>query len=308
MNESCFKARKEFYKVKQEFLKFPSNMGRRLVFMNAKKKYKKTLYLVERAFKEKNLHKIVELNKKNQKQFWTAIKSLLKDTINNTTNCIHPNSSNPYFQKLLNVQNKNINDQNTQQKLETLEKNMKNQSGPLDYDLTTEDIISTIKTLKLNKSNFSIVTNEVLKCNPEAIATPLCLIFNNILRSKLFPNLSLIKPIHKCGTFSKHDNYRGICISNHLSKLFTALLHKRLEKWSVKENVLPDNSLGFRKGLRTEDGIFILTTLLDKYAKTGERVFSCFVDFAKFYDSISHNLLFIKLAEKGISGNFYFLL
>ena len=90
-----FQSKKEFYKVKQEFLKFPSNTGRRLVFMNAKKKYKKTLYLVERTFKEKNLHKIVELNKKNQKQFWTAIKSLLKDTINNITNCIHTNSWNP---------------------------------------------------------------------------------------------------------------------------------------------------------------------------------------------------------------------
>ena len=40
----------------------------------------------------------------------------------------------------------------------------------------------------------------------------------------------------------------------------------------------------------------------------GGRLFSCFVDFAKFYDSNSRNLLFIKLAEKGISGNFYFLL
>ena len=103
---------------------------------------------------------------------------------------------------------------------------MKNQSGPLDYDLTTDDIISTIKTLRLNKSSFGIVTNEVLKCNPEAIATPLCLIFNNILKSKPFPNswnVSLIIPIYKSGTFSKHDNYRGICISNHLSKLFTAL-------------------------------------------------------------------------------------
>ena len=58
---------------------------------------------------------------------------------------------------------------------------------------------------------------------------------------------------------------------NHLSELFTALLHKRLEKWSVEENVLPDNSLGFRKGLRTEGGIFILTTLLDKYAKRGKK-------------------------------------
>ena len=40
MNELCFKAKKEFCKVKKEFLKFRSNMGRRLVFMNAKRSTK----------------------------------------------------------------------------------------------------------------------------------------------------------------------------------------------------------------------------------------------------------------------------
>ena len=48
------------------------------------------------------------------------------------------------------------------------------------------------------------------------------------------------------------------------------------------ENVLPFNSLGFRKGLRTENGIVILTNLLDKCSKREERVITCFVDFAKF--------------------------
>ena len=105
--------------------------------------------------------------------------------------------------------------------------------------------------------------------------------------------------------YNQKCSYRGICISNHLSKLFTALLNKRLEQLSKSNNILLEKSLGFRKGLRTEDGIFVLTTILDKYAK---KVFSCFVDFAKFYDSIAHNLLFLKLAEKGISGNFLFLL
>ena len=93
---------------------------------------------------------------------------------------------------------------------------------------------------------------------PKAIALPLCSMFNFILRSKTFPeawNLSLIKPIHKPGSLSKPDNYRGICISSHLSKLFTALLHKKLGKWTAVNNILPNKSLGFRKGLRTEDGI-----------------------------------------------------
>ena len=38
MNDSCFKAKKEFEQGKREFLKFPNNMGRRLIYMNIKKK------------------------------------------------------------------------------------------------------------------------------------------------------------------------------------------------------------------------------------------------------------------------------
>ena len=64
MNKSCFKAKKEFDQKKEEFVKFSNNVGRRLIFLNAKKTYKKTLYLTEKAFKEKNLIGIAELNKK----------------------------------------------------------------------------------------------------------------------------------------------------------------------------------------------------------------------------------------------------
>ena len=118
----------------------------------------------------------------------------------------------------------------------------------------------------------------------------------------------MIKPLHKSGTMSKHDNYRGIYVSNHLSKLFTSLLNKRLHLGADNNNVLPDNSLGFKKEVRTEDGLFILTSLLDKYAKKRKKVYACFVDFTKFYDTVSHDLLFIKLLEKEITGNFYFVL
>ena len=111
----------------------------------------------------------------------------------------------------------------------------------------------------------------MIKCNPKAVSQVLCKLFNCILKIKI----SLIKPLHKNGTMSKHDNYRGICISNHLSKLFSSLLNKRLQLWADNNNVLPDNSLGFRKGVRMEDGIFFLTSLLDKYAKKGKKVYAC---------------------------------
>ena len=37
MNDSCSKAKKEFSKAKQKFVKFPDNMGSQIIFMNIKK-------------------------------------------------------------------------------------------------------------------------------------------------------------------------------------------------------------------------------------------------------------------------------
>ena len=53
--------------------------------------------------------------------------------------------------------------------------------------------------------------------------------------------------------------------------------------------------------------MFILT-ILDKYVLKSTKLYACFVDFAKFYNTISHDLFFPKSVEKGIHGNFYFLL
>ena len=85
-------------------------------------------------------------------------------------------------------------------------------------------------------------------------------------------------------------------------------MNEKLTKWTEINKILPENSLGFRKGLRTEDGLFILESIIDKYARKGSIVYACFVDFSKFYGTISHDLLFSKLANIGPSGNFDFLL
>ena len=37
-------------------------------------------YLTERAFRERNLHKIAQLCDKDPKSFWSSVKSLLRDT------------------------------------------------------------------------------------------------------------------------------------------------------------------------------------------------------------------------------------
>ena len=144
---------------------------------------------------------------------------------------------------------------------------MGNKIGELDSELKEKEkeILDAIETLKNNKSKLGPVSNEMLKCNPKAIIKTLCSLFNYILKSKTFPeiwNLSLIKPIHKSGTTTLHEHYRGICISNHLLKLFTSVLCDRLQSWVSQKGILPEKSLGFRRGLRREYGLFILMSLL----------------------------------------------
>ena len=68
---------------------------------------------------------------------------------------------------------------------------------------------------------------------------------------------------------------------------------------------MPDNSLGFRQGIRTEDAMFVLKKVSEKYQKLGKKIHTVFVDFAKFYDTIDHGILLDKLYNLGISGNVF---
>ena len=105
MNDSCFKAQKEFDKAKQGFVKSPYNMCSQIIFMNIEKQYKITLCLSEKACKEYwwNLYKIADIGDQQQihMQFWTAVKSLPWDCLGNKSNCDHPDIWELYFQKPL---------------------------------------------------------------------------------------------------------------------------------------------------------------------------------------------------------------
>jgi hypothetical protein len=91
-----------------------------------------------------------------------------------------------------------------------------------------------------------------------------------------------------------------------MGKLFNRLLQKRLDIFLENNNLLSPNQTGFRKGFRTTDNIFILKTVINKYLnRRNGKVFVCFVDFKKVFDSVWRQALLFKLLDKGIGRNFY---
>ena len=66
------------------------------------------------------------------------------------------------------------------------------------------------------------------------------------------------------------------------------------------------NQIGFEKGHRTADHVFVLTTVVNMIIKVEKkRLFLAFIDFRKAYDKINRKLLLLKLQKRGIKGQFY---
>ena len=121
---------------------------------------------------------------------------------------------------------------------------------------------------------------------------------------KAFASKFLVS-IPKKGDLFDLDNYRGIAIGSALAKLYCLILLNRLDGRSSVRPISP-NQIGFEKGHRTSDHVFVLTTIVNKFLKVKkERLFVAFIDFRKAYDKINRNLLMLKLQRRGIKGLFY---
>jgi hypothetical protein len=132
---------------------------------------------------------------------------------------------------------------------------------------------------------------------------------NNIHKTGDFPlgwKTSMLHMIYK-GKGDKRDpvNYREISLLSTLSKVNMGVLARRLNDRIEKRGVISECQMGFRKGRRADDNIFILRTITDKYLswKRG-KVYWIFVDLQKAFDTVVREALWWKLRKKGISTKF----
>ena len=150
----------------------------------------------------------------------------------------------------------------------------------------------------------------MIKTSSEFIKSSLEKLFNVILKSGVFPTSGsngIITALHKSGNKYDPSNYRGICISSCLGKLFCSILNTRLLNLSNNYKILHRSQIGFSPGHCTSDHIFSLRTLIDQHVTNSPRgkLYTCFVDFKKAFDSIWHQGLLYKLLKYNIGGTFY---
>ena len=95
-------------------------------------------------------------------------------------------------------------------------------------------------------------------------------------------------------------------MSSCLGKLFNKILQRRLEKLCSKSNFINDEQGSGKANSRTADHLLIVKFLVDKYVNgQGKKIFACFVDLQKAYDTVPRLKLFHSLLKNyAIGGKF----
>ena len=284
--------------------KQPRNADIRKVYYINLRHYKEMKKLKEKAYKEKLMSEIDDLHSNKSSEYWKLLDDLKKSSASpDNIEKISIQEWQHYFTKL-HQESKMKEHRKCQNNLELEMLGKCKSFNETDYPITEKEIKDAIKKLKNNKSTgLDKINNEMLKYSQHVLLPNIKKIFNSILCSGIYPTSwkeGYIVPIYKSGNPLDPINYRGITILNCLGKLLNSVLNNRLTSFLIKNNIISKTQIGFEKDSRTSDHIFTLKALIDKYTKNKKKVYACFIDFKKAFDTVDHNALMLKLKRAGI--------
>ena len=160
-----------------------------------------------------------------------------------------------------------------------------------------------IKSLKNNKAaGPDGIPGELIKNCTENVFNIILKILNKIKSTGKYPEgwgIGLTSLILKEGDDEDPNNYRAITVTDTITKILAIMINNRLEEWASKNKIIRQEQIGFQKKCRPADHIFVLKTLMNTHLEKGKKIYSCFIDFKKAYDSVWRTGLFYKLIKTG---------
>ncbi|XP_063391195.1 uncharacterized protein LOC134676740 [Cydia fagiglandana] len=173
---------------------------------------------------------------------------------------------------------------------------------------TPDEVVNLFKysvAAKNSSDAYGLSTN-LLKQSSPAISYVLSHLFNNCMRSGVYPeSLKKVKicPLYKGkGKKSIIKSYRPIALIPGPSKCFEAGLNKRLLSFWAPRNALSESQYAYRQGRSTTDLVreVVRGVLSAREAERHVAVICC--DLSRAFDTADHALVADKLAYYGIRG------
>ena len=209
-----------------------------------------------------------------------------------------------YFEKLLNVET-NIEQGEITEEHETPQWEYEDN----EYEITQEEVKEAIERMKNGKApGEDEIPVEIYKALGDMGIEWLTRVFNAAWNQGITPidwGKAIVCPIHKKGEKCMCENYRGISLLSHASKIYERILEKRLRQ--TVETVLGEWHHGFRPGRGTTDLTFTLKMILEKSWEWNQKKCIAFIDLEKAFDRVPREKLWnaLKHQEYNIGPKLY---
>ena len=165
--------------------------------------------------------------------------------------------------------------------------------------ISTADIVSAIKEIKPGSSaGPDGIPAILLKNISSAIAEPLALIWNSSLSQGIVPTFykeSCVCPVHKKGDKIAPENYRPISLTSHIVKIIERILRNKIVEYLEINKIFSPHQHGFRSGRSTLTQLIAHMNDIFTGLCMNEDTDSIYLDYAKAFDKVDHNLLIAKL-------------
>jgi len=248
-------------------------------------------------------------NDKNNKKFWSYIKSNRKDNtgvapLQNENGILFTDSSskaNILNDQFSNVFNKNEDKSSIPNKGPSLHPNMSN------ITITENGVKKLLNNLNPHKATGpDDVPARLLKEIAEEIAPVFTNLFQASLNQGKIPRnwkTANVIPAFKKGNKAKPENYRPISLTCITCKIMEHIISSNLMTHLERNHILTDAQFGFRKNRSCETQLINTVQNLAKLLDNRSQIDTVLLDFSKAFDKVPHHRLRYKLEYYGVSGS-----
>ena len=273
----CRVSKTALNRAEKNYKKHPFDRNRLQILIASRKQFKKACRESEQNFRNMLTKQLFTIEKQNPNEFWNLIKKMRKwgKPNDDPSESIQPNEWLSHFQVLLN--NGKETPSVLLKELEHVEKIPT--FSELDSRISIRDIEKALKRLKQKAAPGPDKISAELLHSGKIFLMPLLVIILNSSHTCNFSTVmdsKLPQTIFKKGESFDPNNYRGIAVGSAMGKLFSLVVLERLEKRIQETHPLSENQIGFRKGYRTADHVFVINTIVSKVVKAEKETVLCF--------------------------------